>query len=557
MSVPIDRSFWFVAAATTLLINALLVVPEWWMPYSAFAAPLIAAETLLLMGLVGLMGLMPAAIGRLIAAFFAVAVLLALGLALSDLGTAWALGRPMNLAIDLPLAQSVVHLLSGAIGKPLAWLVLSVAGMAVILLWLGIFCAFQSLSLRSNSLAKKGVAVLSIILGLVLWQQRDAALMDESVDTPMHIRLSDQVERVQRTLIEREAFAQALVAPSTESLANFSRLDGRDVVMAFVESYGVSFLHDPRYQAVAAKTQQAMASALDQAGLAVVTASLRSPVQGGQSWLAHASALSGHWIDNQIRYDLFLSAGSSSLMTDFKNAGYQTAAIMPAITEPWPAGKQWGYDQIHDYAAIDYAGPALNWVTMPDQYTWHYFAQQVRATTRAPLFAELALISSHAPWTPILPRLNWDALSDGRLFLPWAEVGPSPAVLWSNQADIQRFYARAIDYALQTAAEWAARDLDDGILVLLGDHQAAPLITGNTASRAVPVHIISADKNLLSDFTAHGFEFGLSAPTDSTGSLADLRGYMLRVLDVSHLNSASATALGDPAMAPSIKPRQE
>lgn len=526
------------------------------MPYTAFPDPLIALESLLI---VGAFLILPLTLARWLAPIASLGVLVGLGLALSDLGMGWALGRPLNLAIDLPLALSVEHLLRGALGQPAAIAVLLFAALAVAALAVALTRGLRGLSqpIRDRGWRRfSGACLLALAGGLAA---PSASSIAGYVDTPLKIRLTDQVERLMHTVVAREEFAQALNddrAPGPTQ-AKFAGLEQRDVVLAFIESYGVSFIHDPRYRQRSQGTLQAMMAAFDAAGLGVVSASLRSPVQGGQSWLAHASVLSGHWINDQIRYDLYLRAGAPSLIRDFAQAGYQTAAIMPAITQAWPAGEQWGYDAIYDNARIDYAGPALNWVTMPDQYTWHYFQSQVRAPANAPVFAELALISSHAPWTPILPRLDWDALSDGRLFAPWAQVGPSPAALWSDQARIQHYYARAVDYALRTAAEWAQRALDDGVLILLGDHQAAPLITGEGASKDVPVHVISADAQILDALVQRGFNPGLSAPRQRLGSLADLREHFIAAWGETPINNAPTHTDQPTAMAPSRQNQQE
>lgn len=70
-----------------------------------------------------------------------------------------------------------------------------------------------------------------------------------------------------------------------------------------------------------------------------------------------------------------------------------------------------------------------------------------------------------------------------------------------------------MDYALNVATEYALRHVDNQtLLVLLGDHQAAPLVTGEDASRDVVVHIISGDPELLAPFVANrqlpGFSWG-------------------------------------------------
>ena len=184
------------------------------------------------------------------------------------------------------------------------------------------------------------------------------------------------------------------------------RLEGRDVILAFVESYGMSALDDDRYAPTIQPRLASMLESFESAGLHVVTGQLVAPSQGGMSWLGHGSVLSGLWLENQLRYDLLLASDRQTLVDDFEAAGYRTTALMPAITMAWPEGERFGYDRIHAWQDIGYAGPPLNWVTMPDQFTWSYLERSIRHTDDRPLFAEVGLISSHAPWTPILPEIG-------------------------------------------------------------------------------------------------------------------------------------------------------
>ena len=64
------------------------------------------------------------------------------------------------------------------------------------------------------------------------------------------------------------------------------------------------------------------------------------------SWLGHGSAISGLWLDNQLRYELMLGSGQPTLVDDFAAAGYRTVALMPQITMAWPEGRLLGYDEI-------------------------------------------------------------------------------------------------------------------------------------------------------------------------------------------------------------------
>ncbi|MDX1567004.1 MAG: hypothetical protein R3223_04330, partial [Longimicrobiales bacterium] len=200
---------------------------------------------------------------------------------------------------------------------------------------------------------------------------------------------------------------------------------------------------------------------------------------------------------------------------DFSRAGYETVALMPAITLAWPEGEWFGYDRIYDFHDIDYAGPPLNWVTMPDQFTWSFLQHRILGEPRPrPVFAEVGLISSHAPWTPILPVLSdWGAIGDGSIFAPWENAGERPEELWRDVERVREHFALSVDYAVHAMTSYAERYVDDGtLLIVMGDHQPAPLITGEGADRAVPVHVLSGDPDLVEPFVSWGFQRGAFPP---------------------------------------------
>ncbi|MBT8403599.1 MAG: hypothetical protein KJP18_07070, partial [Gemmatimonadetes bacterium] len=330
-----------------------------------------------------------------------------------------------------------------------------------------------------------------------------------------------QADHWQRMVREKAAFAAELASPvpaSADAAPPLAGLGGRDVVLAFIESYGVSALDDPRYAPILVPRIEAMGRALADRGLHIVSGRLVAPSQGGMSWLGHGSILSGLWLDNQMRYDLLLASRRTTLVDDFESAGYRTAALMPAITLAWPEGERFGYEQIFAHADIDYAGPPLNWVTMPDQFTWSFLENRIRRSDDPrPLFAELGLISSHAPWTPILEVLDdWDSIGDGAVFQRWAGAGEAPESLWKDGDRVREHYARSVAYAVDAMAAWAARYVsDDVLLIALGDHQPAPLITGEDADRSVPVHVIASDPALLAPFIDWGFTEGAWPPLET------------------------------------------
>ena len=91
-------------------------------------------------------------------------------------------------------------------------------------------------------------------------------------------------------------------------------------------------------------------------------------------------------------------------------------------------------------------------------------------------------------------------------------------------------------------ASYARHYLDDQtVLIALGDHQPAPLITGQEASRAVPVHVIARDPEVLTPFLDWGFVAGVLPP----------RAQKVRQMDAFRdwfVNAYSAEQAGDPPL---------
>ena len=185
-------------------------------------------------------------------------------------------------------------------------------------------------------------------------------------------------------------------------------LRGKDVVIAFVESYGRDAVEDPEFASQVGAVLDAGDRRLRAAGFASRSAFLTSPTAGGSSWLAHATLLSGLWIDNQQRYDDLASSHRMTLTGAFSRASWRTVGVMPGNDSAWPESGSLGYDQIYDAKEMGYQGPRFSWATMPDQYTLSRFERTERtARNRQPVMAEITLVSSHAPWEPIPRLVDW------------------------------------------------------------------------------------------------------------------------------------------------------
>lgn len=502
------------AIATLVLANSFLLIPIWILNRD-FGPHVLALEAAIL---TAAFLLLPRSRWTEAAAWLCGLLVITLGvLQLGDTTARMSLARPLNLYLDVQLVSAVADLLRGTLGTVIGTLVLVGAAIAAIAAAILLGYLLSTLHPERGNRRQWIVGVAALVTALVAVPARWIHPSGVALALPAVQLTREQVRHVASMMKENERFgAEMAVAPDhyADMPGLLAGLDGRDLILAFVESYGMSAIDDERYAPTIRPRLDSMLQAFDSAGLLIATGQLVAPSQGGMSWLGHGSLLSGLWLENQLRYDLLLASDRQTLVDDFEAAGYRTAALMPAITMAWPEGDRFGYERIHAWEDIDYAGPSLNWVTMPDQFTWSYLENTIRRTDDRPLFAEVGLISSHAPWTPVLPVLDdWDSIGNGEVFDSFADMGETPEELWRHGDRVREHYALAVGYAIDAMASYAVRYVDDTtVLIALGDHQPAPLITGEDASRAVPVHVIGRDPEVLAPFMEWGFAPGVIPP---------------------------------------------
>jgi hypothetical protein len=150
---------------------------------------------------------------------------------------------------------------------------------------------------------------------------------------------------------------------------------------------------------------------------------------------------------------------------------------------------------------------------MPDQYALSAFEQLERGKPdRTPLMAEIPLMSSHAPWSPLPRLIAWDEVGDGSVFHTQATPGGDmpEAILTRDPARVRTDYRQSIEYSLSTLVSYVETYGDDDlVLVFLGDHQPAPIITGDGASRDVPITIVARDRAVLDRISGWGWQDGM------------------------------------------------
>ena len=518
--------------ATALLWLALLLGlpsdPNGWQVYGLVSIPVELAV------LAGALALVPALRrSQALATGLGLAGLIILAMKLADLGTQLSFGRPVSLYVDRLLLASGIQLATGtlgAVGVTLAALALVALGWAV---WRATARSVRTMQSALSSpfgrrlaiaLAAAVVAVFAI--GRILPDAYGPARPVNDIASAMVI---DQVGRLAPALAMEGRFrTEEALDPLRDALPHrpMRVLDGADVTVVFIESYGRSALQDPRFDGPPLAALAGAAPRLAAAGVFSASGWLASPTRGGQSWLAHATLASGMRIDDQLRYDLLVTGRRMTLARLFAEAGYKTALVAPAITQDQPEAKRfYGFDQALFARDLGYAGPPFGWVTMPDQYTLSAF-QDWRKRQQGSLFAEIVLVSSHAPWTPVPSFVtDWNRIGDGSLYRDLPARGDAPEVVWRDPDRIRTQYGLSTAYSLRTVFDYAATFLGNrSLLIVLGDHQPAPIVTGPGTPPNVPVHVFSRDPALVGRFLAWGFSQGLvPAATATTLPMASFR----------------------------------
>lgn len=500
----------------------------------------------------GLALLLPRGIGRVVTVVVGVLLGLLVVVKLVDLGFWAVLDRPFrpltdggNLAAALDFvtqSSGPVAAIAAVVGGGLTALAL-VAGMPILLGRVGrVVTRHRRRSVWAVTAA--GVAwTVSAVLGLAAVPYAPIASADAGRLAVEQAR-SIAADVGQARAIDAAAATDRFRSPSGGTL---SGLRGKDVLVAFVESYGRVAVEGPASRGVQA-TLDAGTRRLQASGYAARSGYLTSPTFGGASWLAHATLQSGVWVDNGSSYTRLLSGTRATLTRLFGGAGWRTVAVLPADREPWPQGSAfYRFDAIYDSAGLGYAGPGFGWSTMPDQYVLRRFQQlELARRDRPPVMAEIDLTSSHAPWAPLPTMLDWERLGNGSVYEAVHGRAQSADALWKRPGEVRGAYLRSVEYSLTALISFVERYGDDDlVLVLLGDHQPATVVTGPGATRDVPVTVVSRDRSVLDRISGWGWHQGLRpGPGAPVWPMSAFRDRFLDAFGAAGPVAAPATAPG-------------
>ncbi|QIZ97485.1 hypothetical protein [Leifsonia sp. PS1209] len=507
-----------VLSAVTLFVASLAPgIVASWSTLALLRVPLDAVVALVL-----LVFLPWAAARRVVAILFAVLiVLVTLGAAL-DRAFTETVGRTFDVLTGWPELADGYGVVSDSTGPLLAVLILVLLAVAVVGATAAVAASLLHLAavlghrraptVIGASAVTAGWLALAIV-GVQLVPGEPVAAADAVTVT---VAKADQAVAAAR---DQAAFDRAgaedpyAQLPPTDLLTG---LKGKDVIVAFVESYGQTAVQGSSFSPGVDAVLRDGDAQLAAHGYSERSAFLTSPTFGGVSWLAHSTLQTGLWIDSQQKYDQVTSGQRLTLSDAFRRAGWRTISDVPSDTKPWPVGRSfYHFDSQLNAKNVGYRGPKFSYARVPDQYTLSSFQQHELAKPHAPLMAEIDFVSSHTPWTPLPHPVPWSAVGDGSIFDGQPEQGLPPSVVWQDPSHVQQLYGQSIQYTMGSLFSFLTTFDDPNlVLVVLGDHQPARVVSGADATHDVPISIIAKDPAVMQRISSWGWQPGmLPSPT--------------------------------------------
>jgi hypothetical protein len=461
--------------------------------------------------------------------------------------------RAFNPVFDWASIGSAVRTVRAAIGVKSTDIALAVLGLGLILLVCAITAAtihITTVAARHRRAAVRGLAALTAVWAVCAGLSLQLVPRSPVASTSAAGLAVAQLRATQAAFQDQRLFEQAIHSPDPEARIPASDLltgvRGKDVIIAFVESYGdVSVQGTTFSPGIDAALRRDNAS-LAGAGWSAQSAWVTAPSYGGTSQLAHSTLQSGVWVNSLQRYAELTGTQRFTLSGAFGKAGWRTVSDSPEDGPSFPVGTSfYHFDQLLNRFNVGYHGPHFGYASMPDQYVLAEFQRLELAPGHRPVMAEMDLVSSHWPWTPLPTMVPWNQVGDGSIFDPMPAKGESAIGRSANT--VRQAYGRSIQYTMQALTSWVTELNDPNlVLILLGDEQPdAPISTPGRVSHNLPISIIARDPSVFRQIASWRWQDGLlpgrSAP------LAPMSAFRDQFLDTFSTVSSQAASVHGPA----------
>jgi phosphatidylglycerophosphate synthase len=470
------------------------------------------------LGLIAVAMVLPAQPRRIVAAVAGVLFGLLTVLKIFNMGFYEEIGRPFNPVFDWGAVYPAVGAVRDAIGSRSTDTALIELFLVFILLVSAIAASairITTAAARHRRATVRGLAALTAVWALCAGLSLQLVPGSPVASTSAAGLVVAQVRDIQRMLREQHHFERLLHGPDPEASIPapdlLTGLRGKDVIIAFVESYGQAAVQGTSFSpGIDADLRRSTAS-LARAGWTTRSAWVTSPSFGGVSWLGHSTLESGLWVDSDQLYAELVGSHRFTLSDAFNKAGWSTVSDAPADDDHWPPGRSfYHFDKVYNRRNVGYHGPKFSYATMPDQYTLAEFQRLELAPGHKPVMAEIDLVSSHWPWAPLPTMVPWNKVGNGSIFDPMPARSESPTTVWRSANTLHHFFGRSIQYSLDALTSWVTELNDPNlVLILLGDEQPPSVISGNFANHVVPISIVAHDPSVFRQIASWHWQDGL------------------------------------------------
>lgn len=410
---PWTQRPWFRRATlvtAVLLLIAVPLVPGVVSQHSATALVRLPVESILV---ILVLALLPwRAVRRVVALAYGVFVVVALVFSALDAAFEYALSTHFD-ASDWGQVSDGFGVVRDSIGTPAA--IAALIGLVLVAVVTGAALAWAAL--RVDAAIRRGgrrgtwtltsvtaAWVVAALAGSQLVSGQPAAASASIDAISSASSLASATLGAQAKLPHEIASDPYAALPASDLL---TALKGKDVVIAFIESYGQVAVQGTSFSDGVDQVLRDGGAQLTAEGYTAQSAFLTSPTFGGVSWLAHSTLQSGLWIDKQQVYNKLVKSTRFTLSDAFRNAGWNTVSDIPSDTHPWSFGTSfYHYGTLLDTNNVGYAGPTFGYARIPDQYTWKYFYDHELAGPHQPVMAEIDFVSSHTPWAPLPQQIG-------------------------------------------------------------------------------------------------------------------------------------------------------
>jgi phosphatidylglycerophosphate synthase len=513
-----------VTAASVVIVWGVLVAPDRLSQLTPAAFARIPVEGLVL---VAIALVLPAWPRRIVAAVAGILFSLLTLVKILNMAFYEQIGRPFNPVfgwVDIGPAIGVVRDTIGA----------TRTNIALAALWLGLILLVGAITAatihittaaaRHRRATVRELAALTAVWALCAGLSLQLVPKSPVASTSAAGLVVAQVRNTQAALRDERSFEKALHRSDPEASVPASDLltglRGKDVIFAFVESYGQAAVQGTSFSPGVDALLRRSTVSLARAGWSTRSAWLTSPGFGGVSQLAHSTLQSGLWVNTELRYADLVASHRFTLSDAFGKAGWRTVSDSPEDDPVWPPGTSfYHFDKLYNRFNVGYHGPAFSYASMPDQYTLAELQRQELGPGHKPVMAEIDLVSSHYPWAPLPTMVPWNKVGNGSIFDSMPARSESPLTVWRNASTVRQFFGRSIQYSMHSLTSWVTELNDPNlVLILLGDEQPGGPISRPGASHKVVISIIARSPSVFRQMASWHWQDGLlpgrSAPLE-------------------------------------------